>query len=120
MYRHTPRAFAFDVMTRRFCRLGLQLVVYAALRPIERTFVFMPLMHSERLTDQQQAVALSQAQVDQAIAAHKTTFSETLEAAIQHRDIIMRFGRFPHRNQILQRQSTSEELAFLQQPCSSF
>jgi uncharacterized protein (DUF924 family) len=120
MYRHTPRAFAFDAIARRFCRLGLQPTVYAALRPIERTFVFMPLMHSELLTDQQQAVALSQALVEQAIAAHKTAFSETLEAAIQHRDIIMRFGRFPHRNQILQRQSTPEELAFLQQPGSSF
>ena len=115
MYRATPRAFAFDAQARAYSRLGLQNGFYAQMRPNEQVFLHMPLVHSEVLADQQQAVALSRA-----LAAQKAEFEGTLGFAIRHHDIIARFGRFPHRNQILQRQSTAEELAFLQQPGSSF
>ena len=120
MYRKTPRSFAFDTLARRFCRSGLQPDFYAALRPIERTFLHLPLTHSELLPDQEQAVALCAALVEQVAPSQKECFSGYLSFAIRHRDIIARFGRFPHRNRILQRQSTPEELDFLQQPGSSF
>jgi uncharacterized protein (DUF924 family) len=120
MYRDTPRSFAFDALARGFSRKGLQADFYAALRPIERIFLHLPLTHSELLQDQEQAVELGAALVDQVAAGHKECFSGYLSFAIRHRDIIARFGRFPHRNQILQRQSTAEELEFLRQPGSSF
>lgn len=120
MYRNTPRSFAFDTLARAFCRKGLQTDFYMALRPIERLFLHLPLTHSELLPDQEQAVALGTALVEQVAAGEKECFAGYLSFAIRHRDIIARFGRFPHRNQILQRQSTPAELEFLQQPGSSF
>lgn len=120
MYRNTPRSFAFDALARGFCRKGLQPDFYMALRPIERIFLHLPLTHSELLQDQEQAVALGTALVEQVAASQKECFAGYLLFAIRHRDIIARFGRFPHRNQILQRQSTPAELEFLQQPGSSF
>ncbi|AMO94134.1 hypothetical protein CFter6_1426 [Collimonas fungivorans] len=120
MYRNTPRSFAFDTLARGFCRKGLQADFYAALRPIERIFLHLPLTHSELLQDQEQAVTLGAALVAQVAASQKECFAGYLSFAIRHRDIIARFGRFPHRNQILQRQSTPAELEFLQQPGSSF
>ncbi|WP_211444560.1 DUF924 family protein [Collimonas humicola] len=120
MYRETPRSFAFDEQARGFCRLGLQPGFYDALRPIERSFLHLPLTHSELLADQEQAVALAAALVEQVPASHKECFAGYLSFAVRHRDIIARFGRFPHRNRILQRPSTAQELAFLQQPGSSF
>lgn len=120
MYRDTPRSFAFDEQARKFCRLGLQSAFYHALRPIERSFLHLPLTHSELLADQEQAVALAAALAEQVPAAHKECFSGYHSFAVRHRDIIARFGRFPHRNRILQRPSTPQELAFLEQPGSSF
>lgn len=120
MYRETSRSFAFDEQARRFCRLSLQAGFYATLRPIERSFLHMPLMHSELLTDQEQAVTLAAALVEQVDASQKELFTDYLAFAVRHRDIIARFGRFPHRNQILKRRSTPQELAFLLQPGSSF
>jgi uncharacterized protein (DUF924 family) len=74
----------------------------------------MPLEHSEALADQDRAVALFEA------LAAKTGLEEPLPWAIRHRDVIRRFGRFPHRNAILGRASTADEIAFLREPGSSF
>ncbi|WP_061535391.1 DUF924 family protein [Collimonas arenae] len=120
MYRDTPRSFAFDSLARRFCRIGLQPDFYSALRPIERSFLHLPLTHSELLADQEQAVALAAALADIVSPEQREIFAGYQSFAIRHRDIIARFGRFPHRNRILQRQPTAEELDFLQQPGSSF
>jgi uncharacterized protein (DUF924 family) len=75
----------------------------------ERMFLYMPFMHSEAIADQDRCVALFAAGLQ-----------KWLLNAEQHRDIIRRFGRFPHRNALLGRPSTSEELEFLKQPGSSF
>ncbi|MEO6919472.1 MAG: DUF924 family protein [Collimonas sp.] len=120
IYRDTPRSFSFDALARSFCRIGLQTNFYNTLRPIERSFLHLPLTHSELLADQDQSVALAAALVEQVSASQKECFAGYLSFAIQHRDIIARFGRFPHRNRILQRQSTPQEQAFLQRPGSSF
>ncbi len=74
----------------------------------------MPLMHSEALADQDACVALFEK------LPHNETVQRSLESARQHREIVARFGRFPHRNKILGRPSTTEEEAFLFEPNSSF
>ena len=76
---------------------------------VEKQFVYLPFEHSESLADQERACELMQA------------LSEDLYGwAVKHRVIIERFGRFPHRNQILGRKSTPEEIEFLKQPGSGF
>ncbi|MDX1576091.1 MAG: DUF924 family protein [Kiloniellales bacterium] len=77
----------------------------------ERVFLYLPLEHSERLADQEDCCRLMAALDEN---------PEWLEWAVQHRDVIARFGRFPHRNAVLGRQSTAEEIEFLEQPDSSF
>lgn len=120
MYRGTPRAFAYDRLARAWCVAGLERGDDRALRPIERAFFYMPLEHSESLDDQQRAVALFRALADNAAPAHRAVFDDLLDYAVRHRDIIARFGRFPHRNSILGRPSSDAELTFLREKGSSF
>lgn len=86
----------------------------------ERQFFYMPLMHAEDLARQERCVALFQAYVEAAPDDRRAGAENNLRFAVAHRDIIARFGRFPHRNTLLGRTSTPEEDAFLQQPGSSF
>lgn len=120
MYRNTPQAFAFDPLALAWCKEGLQAGAHETLRPIERVFFYLPLEHSESLQDQERAVALFQALVDSVPPSHKEDFAGFLDYAVRHREVIARFGRFPHRNVILGRTSTPEEVAFLKEPGSSF
>ncbi|HVL75514.1 MAG TPA: DUF924 family protein [Noviherbaspirillum sp.] len=120
MYRDTPRAFAYDAQARGWCLEALDAGADQALRPIERVFLYLPLEHSERLEDQERAVALFKRLHEEAGEAARPAFAEFLDYAYRHRDVIARFGRFPHRNRILQRASTDEEEAFLRTPGSSF
>lgn len=120
MYRDTPEAFAFDHLARAWCEAGLALGADQALRPIERVFFYLPLEHSEALADQQRAVALFEALSGDGAATLQPTLASNLDFALRHRDIIARFGRFPHRNRILGRASTPEETAFLREKGSSF
>ncbi|MGB3200843.1 MAG: DUF924 family protein [Nodosilinea sp.] len=84
--------------------------------PVERMFFYLPLEHSENLADQERSVEL----VRSLHAADPKKFESTLDYALRHRDVIQRFGRFPHRNEVLGRETTPEEAAFLQQPGSRF
>lgn len=120
MYRDTPKAFHYDALAQAWCRQGLACGHDLALRPIKRVFFYLPLEHAEALDAQQQAVALFTRLVDGVAPEEKPVFAGYLDFAVRHRDIIARFGRFPHRNQILGRPSTADELAFLQQKGSSF
>ena len=120
IYRGTARAFAYDALARAHCRHGLAQEFDQRLRPIERVFHYLPLEHSESLQDQQDACALFSNLVAVADTGQRELFSGYLRFAERHRDIIARFGRFPHRNGILGRVSTAQELVFLQTPGSSF
>jgi uncharacterized protein (DUF924 family) len=112
VYRGTPRAFAFDAQARALTRHALKERFDAALgSDFERLFLYLPLEHSEDLKDQQDCVRLTAALKDGA---------EFLPYAERHMEIIQRFGRFPHRNAILGRESTEEEIEFLKEPNSSF
>ena len=120
IYRDTARAFAFDPLARRWCEEGLAAGVDEALRPIERVFFYLPLEHSESLSDQQRAVALYRALAAGAPEGARKSFDVFLDFADRHLDVIKRFGRFPHRNKLLGRASTDREREFLAQPGSSF
>ncbi len=109
--RNSARAFACDAAALEVTRHALREGFDRALSEVERLFLYMPLEHSEDLKDQQDCVRLT---------ATLESNREWLSYAEQHRDIIARFGRFPHRNAVLGRDCSEEELDFLKQPNSSF
>jgi len=122
MYRDTPQAFASDPLARHFANTCIDQGMAQQLKPIERVFVYLPFEHSEDIADQQRSLALYQSLAENAVADSKESelFSNYLDPVRRHHDIIQRFGRFPHRNKVLARPSTAEELAFLEEPGSSF
>jgi uncharacterized protein (DUF924 family) len=114
MFRGTPRAFATDPLALQAARQAVERGYDRGLLPVERLFVYLPFEHSEALDDQERACELCRP-----LAAFPQT-DDAYRYALAHRDIIARFGRFPHRNAILGRASTPEELEFLKQPGSGF
>lgn len=112
LHRGTPRAFASDAKARAVARHALARGFDRALPPVARIFLYLPFEHSEDIADQNLSVELFEPLDD------GTT--NWLEYAHRHRDIVARFGRFPHRNAALGRDSTPEEEAFLEEPNSSF
>lgn len=105
IYRGTARAFATDDLALRIATQAVDNRLDQQLEPPERLFLYLPFEHSEVSADQDRSVMLFEA----------LGMEEPLRYAIEHRDIIRRFGRFPHRNAILGRQSTEEELAFMKE-----
>ena len=120
IYRGTTRAFAQDALALKWCLEGLEYAVDTRLRPVHRVFFYLPLEHSESLDHQIRSIECFTALIDSISPEHKKAFSGFLDFAVKHREIIERFGRFPHRNSILGRKSTAEETEFLKQPGSSF
>ena len=114
MFRGSARAFAADPLALDAARHAVARGYDRELAPVERLFVYLPFEHSEALEDQLKACELMEP---------LDAFPETADVyryAIAHRDIIRRFGRFPHRNAVLGRASTAEEIEFLKQPGSGF
>ena len=110
MFRGSPRSFESDSLALALAARAVADGADAALSIVERKFLYMPYQHSEDAAVQARSVALFAALGDE----------NTLDYAHRHKDIIDRFGRFPHRNAVLGRTSGEEELAFLTQPGSSF
>ena len=120
IHRDRPQAFATDSQA-----LALSLEALAAnedrqLAPIERVFLYLPLEHAESIELQERSVALYEKLAREAVADERSLFENFLDYAIRHRDVVARFGRFPHRNDILGRASSAEEVEFLKQPGSRF
>jgi uncharacterized protein (DUF924 family) len=113
-FRGTPDAFAGDPGALATAEDAIERHFDRALAPQERWFLYMPFEHGESLAQQDRGVALFQE------LAAQTGLDEPLPWALRHRDVIRRFGRFPHRNDILGRASTPEEVAFLKEPGSRF
>lgn len=113
LYRDSPLAWSADDVGLSCTRQAIARAYDADLGIDGRKFLYMPLMHSEVLADQEQCVELFRA-----LSTKEDDVS--LDFAIRHRDIIARFGRFPHRNETLGRESTPEEVEFLKEPDSSF
>lgn len=120
IHRGRPEAFAQDPKAQALVVEGLALGHDQALSPIERSFFYLPLEHAENRELQARSVELYQALADAAPEAVKDRYLSFLDYAIRHKEIIDRFGRFPHRNAILGRESTEKEEAFLLLPGSSF
>ena len=115
VFRNTPRAFAGDPQALAAAKAMVATGQDLALRPLQRAFVYLPFEHAEDLAMQDESVRLFTA-----LAAEAPELADMLDYAHRHHVVIARFGRFAHRNAILGRASTSDELAFLQEPGSSF
>jgi len=112
LFRGTPRAFSNDSYTAALCLAAAHTGQDKALKPIQRAFLYMPLQHFEDLQAQEAGVQLYERLAEE--NPEWPVFAEGFTAfARLHRDIIARFGRFPHRNKILNRDSTAEEAEYL-------
>ena len=120
IWREQAVAFAFDVLALRWAKEALVLGLDTRARPIERVFLYLPLEHSENLADQQHAVRLFDALAASVSSELRPAFDGFLDYARRHLEIIERFGRFPHRNAALGRETTAAEADFLRQPGSRF
>ena len=114
VFRETPRAFAGDPLALAAARRIVAEGWDRELVPMERWFCYMPFEHSEALADQQESLRLFGQLRDDPQAGGAFQWAQS------HHDVIERFGRFPHRNEILGRESTPEEIEFLRQPGSRF
>ncbi|TPI34493.1 DUF924 family protein [Mesorhizobium sp. B3-2-1] len=101
-FRGTGHMFATDPLAKHFAQKAVAAGHDLALEPEVRVFLYLPFEHSENLADQDRSVEL-----------HTVRAEFNLKYALEHRDIIQRFGRFPHRNRMLGRETTAEEKAFL-------
>lgn len=114
VYRNTARAFTQDPKALKLALEGIEIGHYAGLAtPWEKTFFFMPLGHSEDFSHLERAVQLAEELVERAPPEFQKTLEHSASQARGHRDVIARFGRHPHRNAVLGRHSTPEELEYL-------
>ena len=104
VFRDTAQAFATDAQARAVTRYALEMAFDQQLDEAQRLFLYLPLEHSEEIADQDRSVEL---------IGQLTSQPMWLDYAEKHRAVIARFGRFPHRNAVLGRESTPEERAFL-------
>lgn len=120
IHRKTPAAYAHDPKALELSLAGLRAGDDRSLATLEKAFFYLPLEHSEDLRMQEQSVDAFRRLLEEAPAALKAPCESFYDYAVRHRDVIARFGRFPHRNRVLGRASTPEEEEFLTQPGSSF
>ena len=123
MYRNTPQMFENDPLALRLTLRSISDKNDSRLQLIERLFLYMPLMHTEDLLIQELSLQCFEnlvTEVQQKNARNTVYYEYSFGYAKRHYEIIKEFGRFPHRNSILQRASTLQEQKFLQQPGSSF
>lgn len=110
IFRDQPRSFAQDPLALSLAKEAVKDPLHWALAKSQKTFLYMPFMHSENIEDHEKAVELfSQPELE-----------SNLEYEFKHKQIIQQFGRYPHRNQILGRDSTIEEIEFLKKPGARF
>ena len=115
IHRGTPKAFAGDALALEAALALDDSGANQTLPPVQRVFAYLPFEHAESLSMQLRSVDLFDM-----LRSSATGFDSTFDYARRHYEIIRRFGRFPHRNAILGRPSTAEEVEFLKQPGSGF
>ncbi len=120
IHRDTPLAFAGDARARELVEHGITLGWDRELSPLKRVFIYLVLEHAEDPLQQTRAVQLFSELAEQAGEAEHELFAGFLDYAVRHQLVIQRFGRFPHRNEILGRVSRADELRFLAEPGSRF
>ena len=114
MFRGDARTHATDAKALETAKYAMERALDRELPPFQRMFLYMPLMHSENVEDQRRSVELFEG------LAAEDGGPDVTEYAVGHREIVERFGRFPHRNAILGRETTPEEAEFLTRPGSSY
>mgnify|MGYP001949856778 CR=1 FL=1 len=120
LYRGSGESFAMDDFARGLCRQALRRGAERRLRPIHRVMLYLPLEHSESLSDQDDSVRCFQRLATEVPTEQHEVFEGYLDYARSHREVIAEFGRFPHRNTALGRPSTPAERIYLEQPGAGF
>jgi len=120
IYRGTAQAFAQDELALSLCLQGIDIGHDLALQSVERTFYYLPMEHTENLEIQDKCVQHYEQLVASVPPATAKKLQSSLDYVISHRDIIARFGRFPHRNKLLGRASTAAEREYLSQGGATF
>lgn len=113
VHRGSAAAFSHDKLALKLCVEGAMRQMDNELTPIERVFFYMPLQHAESRRVQEKSVAIYERLANAVSATYRETFETVLQFAELHRDIVERFGRFPHRNTLLGRADTPEEAEYL-------
>lgn len=114
VHRGTAEAYATDTLAREVARALIEQGADRAFGCDERAFLYMPFQHAESRFDQHASVGLYVALREEVPPAARREAGSFLRHAREHRDVVLRFGRFPHRNRVLGRPSSPEELAFLE------
>lgn len=120
IFRDIPKAFAGDLRAQKLVAQGIAADYDRQLQPIQRVFIYLVFEHSEDLAVQNEGVSRYIELVAQQPEIDRALFSDYLDYAERHQKVIAQFGRFPHRNAVLGRESTAEELEFLSKPGSRF
>ena len=120
IYRGSARAFAYDARALALTLSGMQSAADAALDVVERVFFYMPLQHAETREVQDESVAAYRRLLTEAPEELRAFFAGSVRSAENHRAIIEQFGRFPHRNEILERTSTPPEVEWLKKGGATF
>jgi uncharacterized protein (DUF924 family) len=120
LYRESTAMFAADPLALSAALDGIERSMDKQLRLDERAMFYVPLMHSEELALQDRCVALLRALANEVTGSARASMLSRIGFAERHRDIVRKFGRFPHRNELLSRESTPDELDFLELPEASF
>lgn len=115
IHRKSPKAFANDPLALYLAKEGIENGEDQQLPPAARMFIYLPLEHSENMDDQRESVRLFEALAREADDATREMFASALDYARRHADVIAKFGRFPHRNDVLGRASTPEEIAWVKE-----
>ncbi|MEP5764662.1 MAG: DUF924 family protein [Halieaceae bacterium] len=114
IYRGTPRAFSGDAKALLLCRAAVSAGIDSDMPSIHRVFLYIPFEHAEDLQAQDEGVACFDRLLDYSSTAAQPVISGFRDYMLAHREVIARFGRFPHRNPILERTSTTEEMSHLE------
>ncbi len=119
LYRGSAQAFAWDTMAQQWSLSGWEQGIFTSLTASQQAFAMMPLMHSEALTLHERGLAILEA-LNNIQPETDTIITGFYSSAQEHHDIIAQFGRFPHRNKVLGRESTIAEVAYLNDGAKRF
>ena len=120
IFRDSPKSFSGDLRAQALVAQGIAADFDRQLQPIQRVFIYLVLEHCEHLAVQNECISRYIELVAQQPEDDRALFADYLDYAEKHQKVIAQFGRFPHRNAVLGRESTAEELAFLSKPGSRF
>jgi uncharacterized protein (DUF924 family) len=120
LYRGTAQCFQYDPRACEVAVMALERGYDSELTPLEATFLYLPLEHAEDISTQDRCVSLFRRLLDRAAVGLRPQFENFLAFAIRHREVIDRFGRFPHRNAALGRPTTNNERSFLESGGDTF